>query len=117
MAEATRPRLRLRASERRLLMMVGDLVASIGANRLSPYLWRQYQIYHWISLGIRPGRAEALAKIEVPVWFYLLPLAWLILMSEMYDPHASVSLRRTLRGTVIAAVLGMIVYSLVFILN
>ncbi|HEY5984643.1 MAG TPA: sugar transferase [Anaerolineales bacterium] len=117
MAEATRPRLRLRASERRLLMMVGDLVASIGANLLSPYLWRQYQIYHWISLGIRPGRAEALAKIEVPVWFYLLPLAWLILMSEMYDPHASVSLRRTLRGTVIAAVLGMIIYSLVFILN
>jgi len=38
-------------------------------------------------------------------------------MSEMYDPHAAVSVRRTLRGTAIAAVLGFVAYSLAFILN
>jgi exopolysaccharide biosynthesis polyprenyl glycosylphosphotransferase len=35
----------------------------------------------------------------------------------MYDPHAAVSVRRTLRGTVLAASLGFVVYSLAFILN
>jgi uncharacterized membrane protein YGL010W len=38
-------------------------------------------------------------------------------MSEMHDPQAAVSLRRTLRGTALAAGLGFVVYSLAFILN
>jgi exopolysaccharide biosynthesis polyprenyl glycosylphosphotransferase len=117
MAESPRPTLRLRASERRLLLVAGDLLASVGAALLALYVWQQYSILRLISLGVRPGRAESLVRIEVPFWFYLVPLGWLLLMSEMHDPHAAVSLRRTLRGTIIAAGLGFVVYSLAFILN
>ena len=58
-----------------------------------------------------------LVKIEVPFWFYLLPLVWLLLMVELYDPHTAIDWRRTLRGIAGAAFLGAVVYSLVFILN
>lgn len=117
MADTSRPALRLRPSEHRLLLLIGDLIASVGAELLALYLWQQYSIYRLISLGVRPGRAESLVRIEVPFWFYLLPLGWLLLMSEMYDPHTAVSLRRTLRGTAIAASVGLLAYSLAFILN
>jgi len=117
MAETPRPALRLRPSEHRLLLVIGDLIASVGADLLALNVWQQYSIFRLISLGVRPGRAESLVRIEVPVWFYLLPLGWLLLMSEMYDPHAAVSVRRTLRGTAIAAIVGFLAYSLAFILN
>ncbi|MFH1185275.1 MAG: sugar transferase [Chloroflexota bacterium] len=117
MAEAARPRLRLRPSEHRLLLLLGDLIASVGAGMLALYVWQQYSILRLISLGVRPGRAESLVRIEVPFWFYLLPLGWLLLMSAMYDPHTAVSLRRTLRGTAIAAIVGFLAYALAFFLN
>jgi len=117
MAESVRPALRLRPSEHRLLLLIGDLISSVGAGLLALYVWQQYSIFRLISLGVRPGRAESLVRIEVPLWFYLLPLGWVILMSEMYDPHTAVSVRRTLRGIVIAGSVGFLAYSLAFILN
>ncbi len=117
MAESVRTTLRLRPSEHRLLLMIGDLLASAGAVMLALYVWQQYSILRLISLGVRPGRAESLVRIEVPIWFYLLPLGWVLLMSELYDPHAAVSGRRTVRGIAIAATVGFLAYSLAFILN
>ncbi len=117
MAETPRPGLRLRPNEHRLLLLIGDLVASISAAFLSLYVWQQYSIYHLISLGMRPEHAELLVKIQVPFWFYLLPLAWLLLMVELYDPHAAVNWRRTLRGIALVAFVALVIYSLVFLLN
>ncbi len=117
MAEVIRPTLRLRPNEHRLLLLVGDLIASLSASFVALYVWQQYSIYRLIDLGMKPERAEAFVKIEVPLWFYLLPLGWLLLMVELYDPHAAVSLRRTLRGIAGAAFVGAVAYSLIFILN
>jgi exopolysaccharide biosynthesis polyprenyl glycosylphosphotransferase len=116
-AEGGRPALRLRPNEHRLLLLVGDLIASVSAAFLALYVWQQYSIYRLIDLGMKPERAEVLVKIEVPFWFYLLPLAWLLLMVEVYDPHTAIDWRRTLRGIAGAAFLGAMAYSLVFILN
>jgi exopolysaccharide biosynthesis polyprenyl glycosylphosphotransferase len=115
--EGGRPALRLRPNEHRLLLLVGDLIASVSAAFLALYVWQQYSIYRLIELGMKPERAEVLVKIEVPFWFYLLPLAWLLLMVEVYDPHTAIDWRRTLRGIAGAAFLGAVAYSLVFILN
>jgi exopolysaccharide biosynthesis polyprenyl glycosylphosphotransferase len=116
-AEGGRPALRLRPNEHRLLLLLGDLIASVSAAFLSLYVWQRYSIYRLIELGMKPERAEVLVKIEVPFWFYLLPLVWLLLMVELYDPHTAIDWRRTLRGIAGAAFLGAVVYSLVFILN
>jgi exopolysaccharide biosynthesis polyprenyl glycosylphosphotransferase len=107
----------LRAGEHRLLLLIGDLITSVAAAFLALLVWQRYSILRLIALGVKPERAESLVRIDVPFWFYLLPLAWLVLMTEVRDPHAAVSVRRTLRGIAIAAGLGIIVYSLAFILN
>ncbi|HSR19639.1 MAG TPA: sugar transferase [Anaerolineales bacterium] len=117
MVEAARPALRFRPSEHRILLVVGDLIASAAAVLLALRVWQEYSVLRLISLGVRPGRAESLVRIEVPLWFYLLPLGWIVVMSELYDPHAAVSVRRTLRGIAIAAIVGFLAYSLAFILN
>ncbi|MCL4530890.1 MAG: sugar transferase [Chloroflexi bacterium] len=117
MAEPLRPGLRLRPNEHRFLLLLGDLAASISAAFLALYVWKQYSIYRLIELGTRPERAELLVRISVPFWFYLLPLGWLLLMVELYEPHTASNWRRTLRGIAIAAFVGIAIYALVFILN
>jgi exopolysaccharide biosynthesis polyprenyl glycosylphosphotransferase len=53
----------------------------------------------------------------VPIWFYLLPLVWILLMIELYEPHTAANWRRTLRGIALAGLVGLIGYSLVFTIN
>ena len=124
MADTLRPALRLRPSEHRLLLVLGDLIASTAAAFIAVYAWRQYWFYNQfqelIAQGIKPERAELLLRLQgihVPFWFYLLPLGWLLLMVELYDPHVASSWRKTLRGIAIAAFVGTVIYSLVFIVN
>jgi len=117
MAEAARPALRLRPNEHRLLLLLGDLIASVAAAFSAFQVWRQYSVFRLISQGTKPRLAELLVRTDVPIWFYLLPVGWLLLMVELYDPHAAISWRRTLRGIAGAAFVGIVVYSLVFILN
>jgi exopolysaccharide biosynthesis polyprenyl glycosylphosphotransferase len=120
MADTSRPRLRLRPNEHRFLLLLGDLVASISAAFLALYVWQQYSLYSLISQNIKPERAEQILRLQgipVPFWFYLLPLGWLLLMVELYEPHTAANWRRTLRGIAIAAFIGIVVYSLVFLFN
>jgi exopolysaccharide biosynthesis polyprenyl glycosylphosphotransferase len=117
MADILRPGLRLRPNEHRFLLLLGDLAASISAAFLALYVWKEYLLYRLIELGMRPERAELLVRISVPFWFYLLPLGWLLLMVELYEPHSASNWRRTLRGIAIAAFVGIVIYALVFIFN
>ncbi len=117
MAEALRPTLRLRPNEHRLLLLLGDLIAAIAAAFLALYIWQQYSLFELISSGMKPERAELIVRIVVPLWFYVLPLGWLLLLVDLYDPRAAVNWRRTLRGIALAAFIGIVIYSLVFILN
>lgn len=112
------PALRLRQSEHRALLLIGDLLMSVAAVFAAIKVWIEYNRYILVNIqGIGPRRVEQLLNIEVPVWFYLLPLAWLLLMVEMYEPHKASNLRMTLRGIAIAAFVALVAYSLVFILN
>ncbi len=117
MADFLRPGLRLRPNEHRFLLLLGDLAASISAAFLALYVWQQYSLFGLISKGIKPERAESLLKIQVPFWFYLLPLGWLLLMVELYEPHTASNWRKTLRGIAVAAFVGFVIYALVFIFN
>ena len=115
----SRPSFRLRASEHRILLILGDLVASIASDFAAIYVWRLYLYYRLLSahLNIKPERAWTLVtlSVKVPLWFYLLPLGWLLLMVELYDPHIAANWQKTLRGIAIAAFIGIVAYSLIFI--
>src|ERR1041385_5896365 len=117
--------LRLRPSEYRSILLIGDLVMAVASVFAALYTWRQYNYYvlldSLLARGIPPGRAADQAalfnNIRPDLWFYLLPIAWMLLMIELYEPHVASSGRRTTRGIALAAFIGLAVYSLVFIVK
>lgn len=117
--------LRIRPSEYRSILVMGDLLMGVVSVFASLYVWRQYNYYvilmDLLADGVAPGRAEQRARIlnnlEPQIWFYLLPIVWLLLLIELYDPHIAGSGRKTTRGIALAAFLGLVAYSLVFIVR
>ena len=99
--------LSLRPSERRPILIAGDFVAGVAALVVALYLWS-------LSRGEWLGFSVTFLTERVPAWFYILPVAWLVLMVEMYDIHRSASWRSTLRGVAMAALIGLGVYLVVY---
>jgi exopolysaccharide biosynthesis polyprenyl glycosylphosphotransferase len=125
MADIYRPTLRLRPSEQRLILLVGDLIASAGAMFIALYVWYQFslarEIERLIERGFREERAVSIATaiidLKIPFWFYLLPLVWLLLMIDSYEPHSAANWKKTLRGIAVAPIVGLLGYSLIFTIN
>jgi exopolysaccharide biosynthesis polyprenyl glycosylphosphotransferase len=117
--------LRIRPSEYRSILVIGDLLMAVVSVFAALYVWRQYNIYvrlaQLLAEGVAQGRAqqraELFSNIEVGFWFYLLPIAWILLLVELYEPHVASSGRRTTRGIALAAFIGLVAYSLVFIVK
>ena len=109
--------LRLRPSEHRTLLWLGDLVASSLAMGGAIFSWLGYSWLQLIQRGLKPLTAWKFAtlNVDVPAWFYFLPIIWVMLLVELYDSHAAANRRRTWRGIAIAAFVGLVLYSLVFI--
>jgi len=118
MADHQGSRFRLRPSEHRGLLFMGDLLMSVASVFAAIYTWREYQRYILLADELKPRVVEQLLQnINIPFWFYLLPLAWLLLMIELYEPHTAANWRKTIRGIAIAAFVGIVIYSLVFIIR
>ncbi len=117
MADIYRPSLRLRPSEQRFILLLGDFIASVGALGLAYWFWYQYSINKLVEGGWTLARAERFIDIKVPIWFYVLPLLWLLLMVESYESHVSSSWRRTLSSIAAAPIVGLLAYSLLFTIN
>jgi len=118
MASIQPQRLRLRPSEHRALLVVGDMVMAIASVFAATYTWREYQRYLLEADDLKPRVIEQLMQnIHVPIWFYLLPIAWFLLMVELYESHTASNLRKTVRGIAISAFIGLVIYSLVFIIR
>ncbi|HUE98776.1 MAG TPA: sugar transferase [Anaerolineales bacterium] len=120
--------LRIRQGEYRSILAMGDLLMAVLSLFAALYTWSQYNLYRYqiffdeyIVQGLGPSRARQLAEgqtvFEVPVWFYLLPIAWVLLLVELYEPHVASSGKRTTRGIAIAAFIGLLAYSLAFIIQ
>jgi len=125
MTDIYRPSLRLRPSEQRFILLLGDLVASVGAMLLALYVWYELslarEIQRLVERGFSTERAERIASsvidLKIPFWFYLLPLVWLILMVDSYELHTAANWRKTLRGIAVAPIVGILGYSLIFTVN
>jgi exopolysaccharide biosynthesis polyprenyl glycosylphosphotransferase len=117
MADIYRPSLRLRPSEQRTVLLIGDFIASAAATAGAVYFWYQYSLYRLVESGVKPNVATRIIQIEVPFWFYLLPLVWLLLMVDSYEIHTASNWRKTLRGIAVAPIVGLLAYSLLFTIN
>lgn len=92
----------LRVGERRTLLLIGDFLVALISLVVALYLWGSSEKFMGFSL-------EFLQK-RTPVWFYFLPLVWLVLMVELYDVHRSDDWGKTVRGVAGAAVIGVAIY-------
>jgi exopolysaccharide biosynthesis polyprenyl glycosylphosphotransferase len=84
--------------------VLGDLVASSLATFLALGLWAQLD---WLGFTWEFVRARA-------EWFIYLPVAWLVLLVNMYDLRRAANLRQTFRGILLAAVAGAVLYTFIY---
>jgi exopolysaccharide biosynthesis polyprenyl glycosylphosphotransferase len=97
--EKTR-RVQLRPAERRLILIAGDLLMASFATIIALFLWAQPD---WLQFGEEFIRARA-------GWFILLPLAWPLLMVNLYNIRRAGLWRETVRGIFLAALVGLVIY-------
>lgn len=97
---------KLRVGERRSLLIAGDLfMASISL---------VLAIYYWGS-SVRFIDFNRQFLIErVPLWFYFLPIIWVILLVELYDVHRAGNWRATVRGVAVTALVGFVLYLVLY---
>ena len=100
-------RVKLRAGERQLLLLIGDLTAAIVGAGIALILWGQLDFL---------GPTTEFVRTRAP-WFVFLPFLWPVFMVNLYDVHRASSWRTTLRGVIYAGVATGFVYLIVFFLQ
>jgi exopolysaccharide biosynthesis polyprenyl glycosylphosphotransferase len=98
--DVPRPAFRLRAEERRLILLVGDLVAASIATLIALAGWAQFD---WLGFTQEFVRSRA-------GWFVFTPLVWVALLVGLYDLHRAGSWRETWTGILKAAAAGAVIY-------
>jgi exopolysaccharide biosynthesis polyprenyl glycosylphosphotransferase len=96
---------RLRPKERRTMLLIGDFIMASLAWILALYFWARSDPYINFSTGILNN---------IPAWFLLLPFLWILLLVELYNDHNASNWQSTLRGILMAAILGLGLYMLLY---
>ncbi len=100
---------RLRPVERRLIMILGDLLGGYLALLAALYFWAQrdqWLHFSWDFLRERP-----------PLWYWFLPVLWILLINELYDVQRASDWREILRGILIGAAAGAGFYLIIFFVS
>ena len=100
---------RVRPREQRTILLSGDLFVSVLALFGGLYFWGQKDA--WLSFSLN------FLKQRVELWFYLLPLIWMVFLVELYDLHRAKNLRQTIGGIAIAVLAGIFIYALVYLIS
>jgi exopolysaccharide biosynthesis polyprenyl glycosylphosphotransferase len=93
---------RLRTGERRILLLLGDLLAAVLAVFIALQLWARVDY-----LG--PDPSAQFVRARAP-WFVLLPFVWVLLMVNLYDIHRAASWRESIKGILVAVAVGAVLY-------
>ena len=104
-----KPLWRITARERRFILLFGDLIAIGLALIVALYFWAmgdQWLKFSWQFLKERP-----------PDWYYFLPIIWLALLLELYDPRRASKRPDTIRGIAAAAAICTILYLAIFFIS
>jgi exopolysaccharide biosynthesis polyprenyl glycosylphosphotransferase len=96
----------LRASERVVILLFGDILMAASALFLALYYWAAGDSWMQFSLQFIIDRP--------PFWYFLLPIFWLVLLVELYDIHRASNPRETLKGIGLALLIYAMVYLLVY---
>lgn len=96
----------LRVGERRVILFLGDFGLSLIALAIAISLWAGAEADPRGLLEFVGSRLES--------WFFLLPLIWVILLVESYDPRQSTDLKKTFQSVAASAGIGAVMYMTVY---
>jgi exopolysaccharide biosynthesis polyprenyl glycosylphosphotransferase len=99
--------LRFHANERRAILIFGDFLMAIAALAIALYWWDRSMRFIEMSFEFMQRRGY--------LWFFLLPLVWLIFMVDLYDLQKSINIRKVLRGIATAAISALGIYAIIYI--
>jgi len=106
----TRPiRWRMRPAERRVLLLMGDFCVAVLALLLALVIWAE-DPKEWLNFS------WAFLRERTPWWFYFLPALWMVLLIELYDVRRASRRKDTIIGILVASVISLVLYLLVFFL-
>ncbi len=105
-SDLPKPSFRLRPNDHRAILLIGDLLMGIFAILGG--------VYFWAAGDDTIALLSDFFIIRVPMWFYLLPLVWMLLLVDLYDVHHAASWQRTTRAITIAGLMGGLVYLLIY---
>jgi hypothetical protein len=97
---------RLRAGERRMIVVSGDFFMSALALIIA--------ISVWANAEAQPREFFDFVRERLQAWFYVLPFVWLLLLADSYDSRLTIDLRKTTRAVALAAGIGLILYMAVY---
>ncbi len=104
-----KPLWRITDSERRSILLVGDLLAAGIAIVFALYFWAmkdQWMDFTWQFMKERP-----------PQWFYFLPFIWILLLLELYDVRRASRRADTFKGVAGTAAISFAIYLVVFFIS
>jgi len=97
---------KLHLGERRWVLIAGDFLMALIALVLSLVYWGTTVRFIDFNLQFLLER--------VPIWFYWMPVFWIVLLIELYDVHRAGSWPATIRGVAAAALIGFGVYLVLY---
>ena len=107
MTSETKPTWRLRPGEQRALLIFGDLLVASLALLAGLYFW--FAGDAWLKKF-----SLEFFRLRVQFWFYLLPIAWMLLLVEIYDLHRAANWGKTLRAVTLAGLVAGFAYLLIY---
>ena len=96
----------LKASERRSLLLLGDMIVTALALLIALYFWAAGDAWMDFSLEF--------IRTRPPFWYFLLPVLWLILMIELYELRRAGSVVETLKSIGLAVLICGLLYLLAY---
>jgi exopolysaccharide biosynthesis polyprenyl glycosylphosphotransferase len=103
----TMARWRLRPGEQRTLLFAGDFFFAWVAFVIAVYFWASA-----MTFSAQPVIVFARQRLET--WFYFLPVIWMVLLIDTYDRRTSSDFNRSLRAIGISALVGGVLYLVVY---
>lgn len=97
---------RLSVRERKLILFFGDVMVALLALVIALITWAHGDDWLGLSPQFFAERPED--------WFYLLPILWLLMMAPIYDLRRSSSIATTLSFILIASLLALVTYLIIF---
>lgn len=104
-----KPSWRLRPNERRTTLILVDLLVAVLALLIALYTWANWD--DWLNFSMQ------FLQERVPAWFYAMPILWLLLLTESYNPRSVTHRNQTIRDITIAAGIMIVLYLGLFFIS